>query len=169
MQEAHLHIASGEGDVAAVRHLLDRGASVNSADGDGQTALHIAVRVGAVDVACLLLERKALVNARNNWGWTPLVWAIRCNISTFPELLFQHGASLAYRDENGNTPLDWDPYGFLARMSQRLARCRSAALALLGCRMHHDIRGLLARLVWETRRDPAWDERGAKKSCCCSL
>jgi hypothetical protein len=160
-----LHEATHRRNVAAVRLLLDRGASVNSADDDGVTALHVAAGAIAVDVARLLLERKALVNARGYCGWTPLAWASRPGGSALSELLFQHGASLTNRDENGKTPLDLDAYGFLARMPQRLARCQSAALALLGCPIHHDVRYLLARLVWGTRRDPVWDERGAKKQC----
>ena len=68
--------AARRGDVAAVRGLLDRGASVNDAQGDGMTALHWAAYNDDVESAKLLLTRGASVDAvTRNGKLTPLMVA----------------------------------------------------------------------------------------------
>lgn len=54
-----VHSARQLAGVEVVRTLLDLGADVNSADGDGETALTLAAWRGSGDVVDLLLERKA--------------------------------------------------------------------------------------------------------------
>ena len=61
------------GDGAAVRALLDKGADVNVAKGDGMTALHWAAERGDGDLTSLLLKSGANVSAATRIGrHTPL-------------------------------------------------------------------------------------------------
>ena len=60
----------GRTEVAAF--LLDRGADVRVADGNGQTGLHRTALGGHLDTMKLLLERGAPLDARNVWGATVL-------------------------------------------------------------------------------------------------
>ena len=62
-----------EGDVAAVRSLLQEGADPNAAQGDGLSALHLAAQEGRLDIAELLLSAGAEVDAKTKIGeYTPL-------------------------------------------------------------------------------------------------
>ena len=62
-------MAAREGHIEIVTLLLDRGANINQAVPDDETALIQASAEGHIDVVKLLLERKADVNIR--------VWADR--------------------------------------------------------------------------------------------
>jgi uncharacterized protein len=65
--------AAMRGDVSAVRALLQRGADVNAAQGDGMTALHWAAEHGDHDLAAVLLESGANPGAETRIGrHTPL-------------------------------------------------------------------------------------------------
>jgi ankyrin repeat protein len=80
-----LTLAAREGDVELTRILLDAGADVNTAAGDGKTALSVAVFNGNYDVASLLVDRKADVNKADAQRFTPLFWAVdRRNMETAP-------------------------------------------------------------------------------------
>ena len=65
--------AAMRGDASAVRALLQRGADVNAAQGDGMTALHWAAEHGDYDLAAVLLESGANPGAETRIGrHTPL-------------------------------------------------------------------------------------------------
>ena len=65
--------AAMRGDVAAVRSLIDQGADVNGAQGDGMTALHWAAENGSAATAELLLSAGANLSAVTRLGgYTPL-------------------------------------------------------------------------------------------------
>jgi ankyrin repeat protein len=70
-----LFLAVELGSVDLTRRLLDAGVEVDTADGDGNTALNIAARHGRVDVATLLLDRGADIEARTERGYTPIEFA----------------------------------------------------------------------------------------------
>jgi ankyrin repeat protein len=169
---APLHCAAAHEQHRAAETLLDCRANVDVLTSGRQTALHVALRYRNYDVAFLLLERSASVNAKDELEWTPLhhlVLSARDGWEGISDALFQRGASLYIHSLRGETPLVLarllrkDIARELELLEQRVHRCRSVVVALFGCRVHHDIRDLLARLVWETRRDPVWD--GAKKQC----
>jgi ankyrin repeat protein len=178
---APIHCTAAYRQLRAAELLLDSRADVDARTDDGKTALHLVASSCDYECALLLLDRKASVNAQNNHGQTPLHIVVdMCPVQTqasLAEVLFQRGASLcirnyrlSIRNQLGETPLVMaqrlerhEIARKLELLKLRIHRCLAAVLALLGCPMHHDIRNLLARLVWETRRDPVWDERGAKK------
>ena len=67
-----LHLAAYFGIKAIVKLLLEKGAAVDAADGDGETPLHWALDNGHVEVVRLLLEKGAAVDAADRDGQTPL-------------------------------------------------------------------------------------------------
>ena len=62
--------AARRGDAAAVGSLLDRGADVDAAQGDGMTALHWAAERGHAEIAEVLLSASADVEAKTRIGFT---------------------------------------------------------------------------------------------------
>jgi uncharacterized protein len=70
--------AAMQGDMTAVRALLQQGADVNAAQGDGMTALHWAAERGDASLAAMLLEAGANPGAETRIGrHTPLHVAAR--------------------------------------------------------------------------------------------
>src|SRR5581483_4572696 len=70
--------AAMQGNKDAVKSLLKQGADVNTAQGDGMTALHWAVQKGDVDLARTLLYAGANIRATTRiGGYTPLLIASR--------------------------------------------------------------------------------------------
>jgi ankyrin repeat protein len=70
--------AAKHGDLATLRALIEGGADVNAAEGDGATALHWASHRDDLDAADLLIRAGADVNAVNYLGVTPL-WSASLN------------------------------------------------------------------------------------------
>ena len=66
-----LHFAAQRGDEQMVGLLLERGATCDLPDADGNTALHHAGRVNAVEVAWRLMAAGADEDHRNGFGETP--------------------------------------------------------------------------------------------------
>jgi hypothetical protein len=88
--------ATRKGDLAQVKALLEKGASVNSKSSYGQTPLFFACDRGYVDIVKLLLDRGAEVNLKDTfYGQTPLGWATSKNRLEIVKLLLDHGAKSA--------------------------------------------------------------------------
>jgi ankyrin repeat protein len=87
--------------------LLQAGADVHPADGDGITCLHYAVGLGdtAVLVAQMLLEHGASVNCTGHEGLTPLHMAAALGNVEAVGFLLGHGASINRETEAGYTAL----------------------------------------------------------------
>ena len=80
-------------DAAMAKLLLDRGANVNAADGDGVTALMRAVRNNRADIAAVLIGAGADVDRKNTiYGTTALMEAIDSERGEIVELLRKAGA-----------------------------------------------------------------------------
>jgi ankyrin repeat protein len=94
------------GDAAAVRKLVQQGAGVNVAQGDGMTALHWAARRGNIDMANLLLRAKANVKAVTRIGeYTPLHVASEVGSAQVVLALLKAGADPKAVATTGVTPL----------------------------------------------------------------
>jgi uncharacterized protein len=101
-----LPAAAMRGDVAGVAALLDRGADVTSAQGDGMTALHWAAERGHADMAAQLLARGANVDATTRLGaYTPLHLAARRGHAPVVDRLLAAKAAADAVASTGVTPL----------------------------------------------------------------
>jgi ankyrin repeat protein len=92
-------------DVAAVRVLLAKRASVNVAEGDGATPLHWAAYYDDEAMVGLLLSAGANVNAANDLGITPLYLASANGNAAIVSALLARGANPNLASETGVTPL----------------------------------------------------------------
>ncbi|MCI6260614.1 MAG: ankyrin repeat domain-containing protein [Pyramidobacter sp.] len=102
--------ASARGAAASVeklRLLIDAGAKVNVADGNGMTPLMYAAQFGdSPDVLRFLLSAGANREAKDRRGWTPLAFAAAKNGSVeMVNALVDAGANIDARARDGATPL----------------------------------------------------------------
>lgn len=92
-------------DRAAVSVLLDRGADVNAADGDGSTALHWAAQNDDLEMLRFLLEAGASPTAATRFDVTPLELAALNGNAAAIERLLDAGADPNAASREGQTPL----------------------------------------------------------------
>ena len=93
-------------NTAAVRALLQQGADVNGAQGDGMTALHWAALNGDVEVTSMLLYAGANWRAMTRLGgFVPLHLAAQSGSDAVLGLLIAAGADVSLRTATGATPL----------------------------------------------------------------
>ena len=98
--------AAMQGNRDAVRNLLKDGADVNTAQGDGMTALHYAALKHDVDLAKMLLYAGANIKATTRiGGYTPLLIASRDGDAAMVEALLAGGADANNTTTNGTTAL----------------------------------------------------------------
>jgi ankyrin repeat protein len=96
------------GDVEVANTLLDLGAPVDFADGNGITMLSRTVLNNDVEMARTLIARGANVNVIDKLGMTPLLWAANVDFgdAAMIELLLKSGAKTDARNKDGLTPLE---------------------------------------------------------------
>jgi ankyrin repeat protein len=98
--------AAMRGDSGAVRALIQSGADVNLAEGDGMTALHWAAERGDAELAALLLKSGASVTAETRIGrHTPLHVAARHGNSAIVRALVNAHAAVNALTTTGAAPL----------------------------------------------------------------
>ena len=103
---ASLVDAAMQGNKDAVRQMLKQGADVNSAQGDGMTALHWAVQKGDVELVQTLLYAGANVKATTRIGsYTPLLIASKAGNAAMIETLVAGGADPNAATASGATAL----------------------------------------------------------------
>jgi ankyrin repeat protein len=85
--------------------LLERGASPNTTDENGSTALHSAAWEGDVPLATLLFDKGAEVDPKNTSGETPLMFAAWMDHPALVHLLLSKGAAVNARTAVGKTAL----------------------------------------------------------------
>jgi ankyrin repeat protein len=99
-------IASSKGFLPIVLQLINKGATIESRNHDGDTALHRAVGVGGVKTAALLTAAGHNINIANKANETPLhVAAGTSHLESVRFLVQQRGINLEAKDISGNTPL----------------------------------------------------------------
>jgi len=87
--------ASVDGNITAMRNLLENGADVNFQDYSGQTALHIAAASESdSNVAKLLIEFGSMVNVADKMSRTPLDVALASGNVQVEEVLRENGAKI---------------------------------------------------------------------------
>ena len=99
--------AASRNDADTVRSLLQSGADVNEAQGDGMTALHWASETGNAEVARMLLYAGSNLEAGTRIGnYTPLHIASRNGHTAVVAALIEAGADVnAVTTNSGATPL----------------------------------------------------------------
>lgn len=97
--------AMAQRDAALVQSLLDEGLDVNTARGDGVTALLWAAHWDDLDAAEMLLRAGAAVNAADDHGVTPLARACENASAAMVARLLEAGADPNLAQANGLTPL----------------------------------------------------------------
>ncbi len=111
-----LHIAVRSGQVASVKHLLERGADANAKNQLGQTPLIVvaadgsrtpAARQARRTIARLLLGAGADVNAADREGATALHVALARERGELLGVLLDAGANVQAADARGRTPLHY--------------------------------------------------------------
>ena len=100
--------AAKAGQDAAVKQLLDRGASIESTSGEvWSSPLGIATMNGHEKVVEILLNKGAKVDVKDNYDQTPLYWAFSRRNETIAKLLLNSGAKVNVGDRHGWTLLMW--------------------------------------------------------------
>ena len=84
--------AAKMGVTSEVASMVDRGASADSTDKEGNTLLMLAARDGNDDTVAYLIKRKAKLNTRNSVGDTALALASFRGHKRSVELLLAGGA-----------------------------------------------------------------------------
>ena len=98
--------AAMRADWAAVRALLEKGADVNAAQGDGMTALHWAARQGELETTQMLLHAGANLGATTRLGgYTALLLASQIGHAAVIGSLLEAGADPDSATSNGATAL----------------------------------------------------------------
>jgi len=108
-----LHAAINKRHLSVVLLLLERGASVESLDRHGRTALYTASSLGYAEVVQSLVAWKADLKVTfDDWEGilntvrrTPLLAASRHGRLESARVLLEHGADVNNRDEHGMSPL----------------------------------------------------------------
>ncbi|KAM9309629.1 ankyrin repeat and KH domain-containing protein 1 isoform 3-T3 [Pholidichthys leucotaenia] len=100
--------ACSDGDVNAVRKLLDEGRSVNEHTEEGESLLCLACSAGYYELAQVLLAMHANVEDRGIKGdITPLMAAASGGYVDIVKLLLVHGAEVNAQSSTGNTALTY--------------------------------------------------------------
>ena len=106
LEPAPVADAAMKRDLATVRTLITRGASVNLAQGDGMTALHWAAEAGDSAMTAVLLRAKANVRAVTRIGeYTPLHIAARTGNAAVVTALLDAGSDARALTTSGTTAL----------------------------------------------------------------
>ena len=124
--------AAASGDMARVRELLAGGASLDSVDEDGTTALMAAAFAGETAIVRLLLDQGADTNLQDESGLTALMNAVigdgemdleggHALYLEIVEALLVADADTALEDENGSTAADYAELYRLDEIARLLA------------------------------------------------
>ncbi|XP_012556375.1 ankyrin repeat domain-containing protein 17 isoform X1 [Hydra vulgaris] len=97
-----------EGDITAVRKLLDEGRSVHEPTEEGESLLSLACSAGYYELVQVLLVMNANIEDRGVKGdCTPLMEAASGGFVDIVQLLLQHGANVNAQSSSGNTALHY--------------------------------------------------------------
>jgi ankyrin repeat protein len=102
LEEGHVYLDWGGGDVERLRLLLDAGGDPNETPDNGRSLVNEAAAAGDPERLKLLIERGASVSAAGQWGFSvPLFSAAESGRLECVQILLDHGSPANYED-NGN-------------------------------------------------------------------
>lgn len=97
-----LLLACENANIPMVRQLVRQGASADSVNKAGETALHLAVNSGNLWMVNYLIEDLLVsVNSKDAFGRTPLHWAAQKGNVFMVESLIMGGADIDAEDDKG--------------------------------------------------------------------
>ncbi len=96
---------AGEGNIEAIKKLLDAGTSINLKDSIGTTPLIKAVQKKQVATVKFLLEKGADIKIVSPKGWSPLILSVANRNINIIHLLINNGADINENISRGWTPL----------------------------------------------------------------
>jgi len=104
-----IHEAVKNNNLGDIKKLISQGASINSKDEYGRTALYWAAQQGYLSLAKLLIANNANINfiSTNDDSWTPLIVSSYGGHTKVVDLLVSHGADIEVKDKDGYTALSW--------------------------------------------------------------
>jgi ankyrin repeat protein len=97
--------AAEDGDLSALRRLLEAGVPVDARDTRGRTALLAATHANRIDAARLLIERGADVNAKDEMQDSPFLYAGAAGRLEILRMTLGAGADLGSTNRYGGTAL----------------------------------------------------------------
>ncbi|KAF9426005.1 hypothetical protein BGZ94_007024 [Podila epigama] len=104
MHSINIQEAAADGNIDAIKKLLDQGVDVNDQDEFGTSALHQAASYEHVDLVNFLIkDKKANVNIQDEDGDTPL---FTCETPAMVKILLDFGADLHHKNSEGKNALD---------------------------------------------------------------
>ena len=98
--------AAASGNVQLIGQLLRRGANINAANRERETALHIAAARGQYSAVIYLVNHGANLHARTIKNWLPIHHATRFQHANIANYLKQRGASPYARTSDGLSAID---------------------------------------------------------------
>ncbi|XP_053314819.1 kinase D-interacting substrate of 220 kDa [Spea bombifrons] len=99
-----------EGNMAAVKTLLEKCKDVDERNENGQTALMLAAEQGNLEIVQELLRKRANCNVEDVDNWTALISAAKEGHLDIVRELLNNNANLEHRDMGGWTALMWASY-----------------------------------------------------------
>ena len=103
--DIQLHKAAAANDAAAIKSLIEKGATIDARDGSGATALLVATHANKVEAARALIEAGADVNAKDNIEDSPYLYAGARGHLEILRMTLAHGADLKSINRYGGTSL----------------------------------------------------------------
>ncbi len=152
-----LHKKVMEGDITAVRNMLDAGCDVDVRDSRGRTPLYIAVYENRVEIAKLLIDAGANVDIQDSdrYGYgAPLHIAAMYYRAEIAQMLLDADANVDLKDNRGMTPLDRASFGEALSISA-FKRREDTVRVLLDANANVKLRGIhgLTPLHWAAWTD----------------
>ncbi|XP_012818177.1 kinase D-interacting substrate of 220 kDa isoform X3 [Xenopus tropicalis] len=99
-----------EGNIAALKTLLEKCKDVDERNENGQTALMLAAEQGNLEIVQELLRNRANCNLEDVDNWTALISAAKEGHLEIVRELLSYNANLEHRDMGGWTALIWASY-----------------------------------------------------------
>ena len=101
-----LHIASGNGHLEIVKHLLEQGANIEGGEGSSWTPLQWASQNGQLQIVEHLLDKAANIEGGKGSSSTPLQLASENGHLDIVEHLLEKGANIEAKDQQGRSALE---------------------------------------------------------------
>ena len=104
-EKTALSLASEQGDLPKIQHLIQQGVDISAKDGSGLDALSYAIMNEHPEVVAYLLNHGASANTEDDRGITALIISATVGNNEIVKNLHEHGAQVNRATHDGITPL----------------------------------------------------------------